>query len=462
MDAVTLEVYRHLLAAIPEEMGASLRRSAWSTNIKERRDYSCALFDGAGGLVAEAAHIPVHLGAMPLSVRAAVSKRSLGPGDVVLVNDPYAGGTHLPDLTVVAAVHHRGRRVGYVANRAHHADVGGATPGSMGPSTEIHQEGLRIPPVFLVRGGRLGRDVLDLLLANMRVREEREGDLRAQLAALHTGARRLRDLVRRRGAAEVARAGRALADYSEGLARRAIRAIRAGVYRFEDRLDDDGVEPGPVAIRVDVRVRGSTLEADFRRSAPQCAGPLNASPAIALSATLYVLRTLLDGPVPMNQGLIRPLRVLTRTGTVLDPRPPAAVAGGNVETAQRVVDVLYGALAQALPGRIGAASAGTMTNLALGGMDPRTGRAWSYYETVAGGMGARPWADGLDAVQTHMTNTLNTPVEALEAAFPLRVRRYEVRRGSGGAGRYRGGDGIRREVEILAPCTATVLADRQR
>lgn len=463
IDPVTLEVFHHRLAAIAEEMGVALCRSAFSPNIKERRDFSCALFDGAGEMVAQAAHIPVHLGSTPLSVRAAIAARTMAAGDVVILNDPFAGGTHLPDVTVVAPVFLPGGRTpfAYVANRAHHADIGGSSPGSMPLATEIYEEGLRLPPVHLVRGGTLCADVADLFFANTRVPDERRGDLFAQLAALRVGATRLVELVAASGAAPVRAAMLALQDYAARLMTAALRRLRPGCHRAEDFLDDDGAGSGPVTLRVAITLRGGRATVDFAGTSPQVAGGVNANVAVTTAAVLYALQLVAGGEIPANAGLLRPVRLRIPPGSVLNPHFPAAVAGGNVETSQRTVDVVLRALAAAAPGRVPAASGGTMNNLALGGFDPVRGRSFAYYETIACGAGAGPEGSGASGVQTHMTNTLNTPVEALEAAYPLRVVRYGLRRGSGGSGRHRGGDGVEREIEALAPLRATLLTDRR-
>ncbi len=500
-DPVELEIFKNVYHSIAEEMGAALRRTAFSPNIKERRDYSCAVFDGSGEVIAMGDHMPVHLGSMPMSVRAAIDAGTMAPGDVVMLNDPYRGGTHLPDITLVAPVsvgqygtdtRQRGRGRPrhtdpdfYVASRAHHADVGGAYPGSMGLCREIYQEGLRIPPVKLMRAGAMDRDVLALLLNNVRTPEEREGDLGAQIAACHTGAERLREVCARYGVKRAKRAAAELLNYSEELMRAFLERVPAGEYRAEDFLDDDGISERPVKIAVAVRVHqpqafrgrgslrlplragpGHLVTVDFTGSDPQVEGSVNAVAAITYSACFYVFRCLLAEDVPAAAGLMRPIHVIAPEGTIVNARPPAAVAGGNVETSQRIVDVLLRALAQAIPDRIPAAASGTMNNLTIGGMrpgkgDPRAGEPFAYYETVAGGMGARPGKSGVSGVHTHMTNSLNTPAEALEYAYPLRVRRYSLRPGSGGQGQFRGGDGIVREIEVLTDCEVTLLAERR-
>ncbi len=488
-DPVELEVFKNLYHSIAEEMGAALRRTSFSPNIKERRDYSCAVFDSDGRVIAMGDHMPVHLGSMPMSVAAAVDQCTLETGDMVMLNDPFRGGTHLPDITLVMPVYISKAESGgrghpphtttpdfYVASRAHHADVGGTYPGSMGPCREIYQEGLRIPPVKIMRDGKIVADVLALLLNNVRTPEEREGDLGAQIAACQTGTQRLRDICQRYGLARAQRAAADLLVYSEEMMRAFLRTVPPGRYQAEDFLDDDGVEAKPVriAVMIDVaapsnkKLSGTTAKmphyqvtVDFTGSDPQVQGAINAVEAITYSACFYVFRCLLRDDVPATSGLMRPIRVIAPSGTVVNARPPAAVAGGNVETSQRIVDVLLKALAQAIPDCIPAAASGTMNNLTIGGIDPRSGEPFAYYETIAGGMGARPTKNGVSGVHTHMTNSLNTPAEALEYAYPVRLRQYSFRANSGGRGLHRGGDGIVREIEVLTDAQVTLLADRR-
>ncbi len=473
-DPAELEIFKTLFHSVAEEMGEALRRSSFSPNIKERRDYSCAVFDGRARVVAMGDHMPVHLGSMPMSVEAAVGALELGPGDIAMLNDPYAGGTHLPDVTLVAAVFAgpakspaRDRRyskkpVFYVSSRAHHSDIGGAQPASMGLSEEIYQEGLRIPPVALVRAGKIQRDVMAMVLANVRTPREREGDLTAQVAACRLGERRLQEYLQKYGREKIEFYLDALQGYSAKLMRQALEKIPDGTYPAEDFLDDDGFSPRPVLLRVAIRIRGGKATIDFAGSSPACRGSVNAVLAITQSAAFYVFRCLLGEDVPACAGLMEPIELRAPEGSVVNARVPAAVAAGNVETSQRIVDVLLRALARAEPLKIPAASSGTMNNLSFGGLDPRTGEPFAYYETIAGGMGARPYADGLSGIHTHMTNSLNTPIEALESAYPVRVRRYSLRRGSGGAGRHRGGDGIVREIEFLTEVRGSILSDRRR
>lgn len=491
-DPIEVEIFKNLYHSIAEEMGAALRRTAFSPNIKERRDYSCAVFDGDGQVIAMGDHMPVHLGSMPMSVRAAIDASVVEPGDVVMLNDPFRGGTHLPDITLVAPVYVHSRRRGrhrtgpqfYVASRAHHADVGGAFAGSMGLCREIYQEGVRIPPVKLMRRGTTDRDVLMMLLNNVRTPQEREGDLGAQIAACHTGAERLREICSRYGTEHALRAAADLQRYSEEFMRVFLERIPTGEYRAEDFLDNDGIRDRPVKIAVTIHIhprgKATTGEANLRRgrkfsrsivivdfagSDPQVEGSVNAVSAITYSACFYVFRCLLTEDVPAAAGLMRPIEVIAPEGTIVNARPPAAVAGGNVETSQRIVDVLLKALAQAIPDQVPAAASGTMNNLTIGGIDlrkgdPRTGEPFTYYETIAGGMGGRSGKPGVSGVHTHMTNSLNTPAEALEYAYPLRVRSYSLRPGSGGKGKFPGGDGIVREIEVLTDCEVTLLSDR--
>jgi N-methylhydantoinase B len=468
-DPIETEIFKNIFHSITEEMGAALRRTAFSPNIKERRDYSCAVFDSDGKVIAMGDHMPVHLGSMPRSVRAALDAFELAPGDVAMLNDPFCGGTHLPDITLVAPVYFFSKSQQaefYVASRAHHADVGGSYPGSMGLCREIYQEGLRIPPVKIMRKGKMQPDLLALLLNNVRTPQEREGDLGAQIAACHTGAQRLRELRERYGGEQVKRAASQLLDYSEELMRKFLKQVPAGLYRAQDFLDNDGINDQRVRIAVSIRFlptrgRRKSVTVDFTGSDRQVEGSVNAVEAITYSACFYVFRCLLAEDVPATAGLMRPIEVIAPAGSVVNARPPAAVAGGNVETSQRIVDVLLRALAEAIPERIPAAASGTMNNLTIGGIDPRTNEPFAYYETVAGGMGARPSKPGVSGVHSHMTNSFNTPAEALEYAYPLRVRRYSLRPNSGGQGQQSGGDGIIREIEVLTDVECTLLADRR-
>ena len=466
VDPITLEVTRHAAAAVCEEMNATLVRTSYSPNIKERRDCSCALFDAGGRMVAQAENIPVHLGSMPASVQAALDRHppaTLAPGDAILLNDPYDGGAHLPDLTLVTPVFDGDRLVALTANRAHHADVGGTQAGSVAAdTTEIYQEGLRIPPVKLHDAGTPVQSVFDLLEANTRTPTERRGDLRAQLAANETGRRRYTDLIAREGAAALDRALEAVLDYAERRMRAAIAELPDGEYRFADTLDDDGAGTTDLPIAVALTVDGETLTVDFAGTADQTTGPLNAVRAVTASATYYAVRCVTDPSIPPNAGCYRPITIETPTGSLLDPEPPAAVVGGNLETSQRVADVVFGAFAQAVPETVAAGSQGTMNSITFGGIDPRSDSPYAFYETQAGGFGGRAGADGMDGVHVHMSNTLNTPVEVLETAYPLRVEQYGLRADSAGAGEYRGGLGVRRDISVRDhEARFSVLADRQ-
>jgi N-methylhydantoinase B len=461
-DPVRLEVFHHLTSAFCEEAGARLMRSAVSPNIRERRDFSVAIFDGAGRLVAQAAHIPVHLGSAGDAVAAARAAHDLRPGDVVVLNDPYAGGTHLPDLTVVRPVFlgDRRRAQWFLVNRAHHADVGGQSPGSMGIAADLHAEGLVLPPVLLRRRGRLQTDLLRLFARNVRGAAERVVDLRAQEASLVQLERRLVAFARAHGLPFVAAATAQLLDYSERAGRTMLRTLRPGVYVAHDHLDDDGFGRGPLRLELALRLSARHAEFDWRRTCDQARGGVNANRGIVLAACVYALRCLCPHRLPTNEGLFRLVRLRTRSGSLVDPQSPAPVAGGNVETSQRLVDVAFAALAQAAPERVPAASAGTMSNLSFGGRRD-DGSDFASYETLPGGAGAGRHAPGRSAIQTHMTNTRNTPVEEFEHRYPVRVEALSVRRGSGGSGRWRGGDGVVKSLRALVPLQVSFLGERQ-
>ena len=473
-DPVRLEVFRHLFTALAEEMGAALKGAAYSPNIKERRDYSCALFDASGRVVAMGDHMPVHLGAMPMSVTAALAAfPKLEPGDVVVLNDPFEGGTHLPDITLVAPVYDEGRGrgrgrghlLGYLSVRAHHADVGGIAAGSMPLAREIYQEGLRIPPVLLLRRGERNEDVWRLIKANVRTPAEREGDLGAQVGAIARGRARLLEMVKQRGAQEVTRAMSALIEYADRLVRAGIQRIPDGEYEAEDSLEDDGFGNGPLRIRARVRIRRDEITVDFAGSAPQTEGGVNAVASITSSATRYAVRcvveALLGQSLPAGGGEMAALRILLPERSIVNATPPVSVAAGNVETSQRITDVLLSALGQAVPELAAAMSQGTMNNLTVGGIDPRTSQPFAYYETMGGGMGASASGAGLSGVHVHMSNSLNTPIEALEHAYPMRILRYQIRRNTGGAGTHAGGAGLRRDVLLLTDCDVSLLSERR-
>ena len=471
VSPIELSIFQSTVHSIAEEMGAALRRTAISPNIKERRDYSCALFDAGQRVIAMGDHMPVHLGAMPMSVAAVCSALTLLPGDLAILNDPFAGGTHLPDITLVLPifVDDQPRPAFYAASRAHHSDVGGMYAGSMGPAREIYQEGLRIPPVLLMRAGKLDLGVHAMLLANVRTPQEREGDLAAQIGACRVGECRIFEVVAKYGLAKVEALTSELIAYSERLVRAELRSLPAGSFTAEDFLDDDGVTADSIRIAVTLTFDPvqATATVDFTGSAPQVQGSVNAVFPITWSACFYMLRCLLAEDAPATAGLMNPVTVTAPSGTIVNAIPPAAVAGGNVEASQRITDVLLRALAKAAPHRVPAASYGTMSNLTIGGIDPRTSTPFTYYETIAGGMGARPSADGkgsdgIDGVHCHMTNSLNTPIEALEYAYPFRVRSYSYRPNSGGDGSARGGHGLIREIELLTPAQVTLLSDRRK
>ncbi len=466
LSASELAIAEAALSAIAEEMGEALGRTAFSPNIKERRDYSCAVFDPRGAMVAQAAHIPVHLGAMPTAVRAVLALAPFRPGDVLALNDPFLGGTHLPDLTTVAPVFgqeppagHGAEPLGFVATRAHHADIGGMAPGSMPVARELLQEGLVVPPLRLVAAGEPSEAALALIAHNSRAPGERRGDLRAQLAATALGARRMQEAARRFGEAGLARRAAELLSYGERTMRRVIAAIPDGRYEAHDHLE---VGEGGLAIRLSLTIDGERARFDFRESDPETTeSSLNAVAAVTRSACYYVMRCLAGPDAPANEGCYRPVEVELPERSVVSAGPPRAVSAGNVETSQRIVDVALSALAQALPDRIPAASQGTMNNVTIGGSGP-SGEGFAYYETIGGGAGGGPRRAGRSGVHTHMTNTLNTPVEALPLAYPFEVERYELRRGSGGAGRHPGGDGLVREYRFHAPATVTLVTERRR
>lgn len=463
-DPIKLELYKNILTSVAEEMGVTLQRTAFSPNIKERLDFSCAVFDAKGAMVAQAAHIPVHLGSMPLSVLAAIEHTNMEQGDVVVLNDPFRGGTHLPDITLVAPVYgvtSDDTPNFYVANRAHHADVGGMTPGSMPLATSVIQEGIRIPPVKLIRNGEIDDNLLDLILANVRTPLERQGDLEAQLAANRIGERRLQEIVSKYSIIEIESYMQELCAYSSRMVRAFLKGIPDGRYEFSDYLDNDGISDEPININVAIEIKNDTAVVDFTGTSDQVKGSVNAIYAITVSAVFYTFRCIAGQDVPSNAGCLEPIEIVAPEGSVINANFPAAVAGGNVETSQRIVDVLFGALAKACPEKIPAASSGSMSNITLGGYDTDRGRDFTYYETIAGGMGARPTCDGIDAIHTHMTNTMNTPIEAIETSYPMQVEQYTIRRGTGGEGEYRGGSGVIRSFRLLTNAEVTILSERR-
>lgn len=488
MNAVTLSIFRHLFSSIADEMGITLGRTASSPNIKERLDYSCAVFLSDGRLLAQAAHIPVHLGAMPETVRAAIKNCSpFQPGDAIIVNDPYLGGSHLPDITIISPFFSDESSHApdfFVASRAHHADIGGMSPGSMPISTELFQEGIIIPPVKIIEAGKRNDAVWQLIISNVRTAAEREGDLIAQLASNEVGLLRLDAIVSQYGLGECLDQALALIDYSSRMTRAAISKIPDGTHQFTDFLDNDGQSNDPARISVTIRIEGERLLVDFSGTSAAVPGNLNAVPAIVHSAVAYCMRcvalSLLEVDLPMNSGAFEPLSIDIPPNSLLSPTRPHAVAAGNVETSQRVVDTIFGALSLALPEHIPAASQGTMNNVTFGSVAYQATESvdrkqsyggdefprpinpqFAYYETIGGGIGAGPDQDGGSGMHAHMSNTRNTPVEALEYAFPLRVMEYGVRWGSGGHGQFRGGNGLIRTIRFSSPVTVTLICERR-
>jgi len=467
-DIIEVEVFNKLFSSIAEEMGIILARSSFSSNIKERRDFSCAIFDAKGDLVAQAAHIPVHLGAMPMTLEAVLSDMALHPGDMVITNDPYKGGSHLPDITLIEPVFSTSadsptsQPLFYVVNRAHHADVGGRNPGSMGLADCLEDEGFVISPTLLYAQGVYNEKFMQDFLKNVRSPEERIGDLRAQIASLGRGKIRLVEILKKFPQKHVFSLLDQLKEYAERLMQNVIKQLPDGVYSFTDYLDDNGSSSSPIPICVDLEIKGSTIYADFSRSGDQTNTSLNTVKSVVMSATAYVFQCLVGEGHPINQGSYRPLQIKTRPGSIVDAQNSAPVAAGNVETSQRIVDVLLGALSQAAPELITAASSGSMNNVAIGGKRNDTGQEFSYYETIGGGMGARPRMAGLSGIHTHMTNTMNTPVEALEHTYPLRVEQYSLRNDSGGTGLHSGGDGIVRSYRFLEKAHISLLTERRK
>jgi len=462
LNPFELEIFQNILSSIAEEMGMVLVRAAFSPNIKERRDLSCAIFQSNGEMIAQAAHIPVHLGSMSFAVRAVLDEPDIKEGDIFILNDPFRGGTHLPDVTCISPIFMGDKVEFFVASRAHHADIGGMTPGSMPLSTSIHEEGIIIPPSKLYNKGRLNKPLFKTILSSTRDPEEREGDFKAQIGALELGEKRLKAVVEKYSLEKIKEAGFELLDYSERIMRDVIRQIPEGVYEFEDYLDDDGVGTREIPIRATMTISRREARVDFRGSSSQVKGCLNAPLSVTTAAVLYVFQCLAPSGMPLNSGPLRAIEVLAEKGSILDAQFPAAVAAGNVETSQRIVDVVFGALASAIPEKIQAASAGSMSNITFGGKNPRTGKDFAYYETIAGGMGGRFGKHGVSGVHTHMTNTLNTPVESLERELPVMIDTYSIRRGSGGDGKYRGGDGIVRAYKFLSKATVTLITERRR
>lgn len=465
MDAVTLEILRCSLQSVAEEMGAALGRTAFSPNIKERKDFSCAVFDDQGRMVSQAEHIPVHLGSMPLSVKEALKEFTFEEGDIIILNDPYWGGTHLPDITLIAPVF-CGDLLGFAACRAHHADVGGKAPGSMpGDSREVFEEGVIIPPVKLYQKGILDTDILRLILRNVRTPDERKGDLKAQYSACQTGKKRITELTEKYGRKTTTEAFEEVMDYSERRMRRKIGEFPPGEYVAEDFMDNDGVTDDPVRIAVTLKTFGGRkgeekITCDFTGTDEQTRGNINAVYAVTLSCVYYTVRCVTDPGIPPNEGCYRPVSITVPEGCVLNPVHPHAVSAGNVETSQRIVDVLLKAFSHVVPEKVIAGCQGTMNNVTIGGTF--CGKSFAYYETIGGGMGARHDKDGIDGVHTHMSNTLNTPIEALEMSYPFLVTEYSLIDNSGGKGKFRGGLGIKRGLQVLTDCTVSIQSERRK
>ncbi|MCW8196189.1 hydantoinase B/oxoprolinase family protein [Proteobacteria bacterium 005FR1] len=458
MHAIKLGLFASRIEAVCDEMGAVLRRTAFSPNIKDRLDFSCAVFDAGGQLCAQAAHIPVHLGSMAYAMADIVSGRDWQRGDMLVVNDPYLGGTHLPDVTLVAPVFVTGELLGFVANRAHHANIGADSPGSMPISRHLEEEGIVIAPSFIQRRSRLDEALFGRLCGGQGEDSQAAGDFRAQMSANAVGVKRLTELIEGTGTARFRDSLEALNGYAERLARNSLLAIPAGSYEFTDLMDDDGLGATDIPICVRVTVNAGEVEVNFTGTGDQVSGNINCPLPVTAAAVFYVFRCLMPPQTPGCAGSFRPIRLTAPEGSLVNARRPAAVAAGNVETSSRIVDAVLGALACAIPERIPAASQGTMNNIAMGAREP----AWDYYETLGGGTGGSARSAGLSGVQSHMTNTLNTPVESLESHYPLRVTRYALRRGSEGAGRNPGGAGLLREYQFLAPAEVTLLTERRR
>lgn len=458
MKAIELEIFNNLFSAIADEMGIVLRRSAFSPNIRERCDFSCAIFDEKGELVAQASHIPVHLGAMPETMKSILPLFEWKPGDVIITNDPFCGGTHLPDITLIKPIFFKNDLAFFLTVRAHHADVGGKYAGSMAVATHIEEEGILIRPTYLIKEGKIQKDFIENLLVKLRNPQEREGDFNAQIASLLRGEVRLNEMYKKYGLPKLKEIIDELKNYSQRAMEKILEKVPPGNYSFIDYLDDDGLEEENIPIEVEIRFKEKKAIVDFSKSASQVKGCVNAPKAVTYSAVYYVFLSLLNtlGDYPINQGCFRPIEIITKPGTIVSATYPSAVAAGNVETSQRIVDTLLGALSQAFPDLIPSASCGTMNNIAIGN------EKFAYYETIGGGMGGRPGKEGLSGVHTHMTNTLNTPVEALEHDYPIRIERYAIRENSGGKGKYRGGNGLIREYTFLEACTVTILSERRK
>ena len=461
MNAISLSIFANRIDAICGEMGVTLQKSAFSPNIRDRLDFSCAVFDAQGELCAQAAHIPVHLGSMAFAMKDVISKINWSVGDMVVLNDPYKGGTHLPDVTVIAPLFIDDELTGFVANRAHHADIGSDTPGSMPLSSSLSEEGIIIEPSLIVKNGALDELYFSSLMKNMRNKQESSGDFIAQIAANRRGLTRLEALIEKMGSKNYLFSLELLNDYAATLAKKSLADIKDGEYSFKDMMDDDGQGNLNIVINASVKIEQGSITVDFAGTAQQAMGNINCPLSVTAAAVYYVFRCLMPAQTPACAGSFKNIKILAPENTVVNASYPAAVAAGNVETSSRIVDVILGALSQVIPDRIPAASHGSMNNIAMGYVGDTVHDAWDYYETIGGGMGASKSSDGIDAVQTHMTNTLNTPIESLEMKYPLRVLKYQVRQGSSGEGWHHGGEGLVREYEFLAPAQVTVLSERR-
>lgn len=456
-----LEIYQNILSSIAEEMGEVLIRAGFSPNIKERRDLSCAVFQSNGDMIAQAAHIPIHLASMSFAVRAVLDMPEINEGDILILNDPFRGGTHLPDITCIMPVFYKKKLEFFVASRAHHADIGGLTPGSMPLSTSIDQEGILISPSKLYEKRKLNKKLFNHILKSTRDPEEREGDFNAQIGAIELGEKRLIETIDKYSLKKVKQAGNELLDYSEKIMKEVIKQIPDGVYEFEDYMDDDGAGTRKIPIKAKVKIKGHKATVDLRESSIKVKGNLNAPYSVTTAAVIYVFQCLAPSTMPLNSGPLRVVDILVEENSILNAKYPSAVVGGNVETSQRVVDTVFGALSEAVPEKVPAASSGSMSNFTFGGINPRTGNNYGYYETIAGGMGARFGLDGVSAVQTHMTNTLNTPIESLERELPVMLNSYSIRKHSGGKGKFKGGDSVVREYKFLSNATVSIITERR-
>ncbi|MFL2840501.1 MAG: hydantoinase B/oxoprolinase family protein [Pseudohongiellaceae bacterium] len=463
MNTIALSLFVSRMKAICDEMGVVLRRTAFSPNIKDRLDFSCALFDSQGELCAQAAHIPVHLGSMAFALSGIVKRFDWHDGDIVILNDPFLGGTHLPDVTVIAPVFFDKKLAGFVVNRAHHANIGSDSPGSMPNSKSLQEEGLVISPQYLYQQGELNQELAKLLSRlNRNVEDQSEGlagDFAAQLSALYTGKLRLQGLISKLGFVEFQTSLEELNHYGENIATNVLKNIPVGSYRFNDVMDDDGLGNKDLRIELKLIVSPEKIIADFQGTSSQVNGNINCPLSVTAAAVYYVFRCLMPEYTPACAGIFRHICIQAPAASLLNASYPSAVVAGNVETSSRIVDVVLGALYKALPNRVPAASQGSMNNIAMGNYSENG--SWDYYETLAGGMGAGPHFDGLSAVHTHMTNTLNTPVESLELHYPIRVCSYGIRRNTGGKGLHQGGDGLSRVYEFLQDTNVSILSERR-